>query len=69
MNIPIIVLLVINYWYLIHFTYFYCSYTNNIIEYLCTSSNSLIEGTVVVTSTKDLLDILVRKNITYPTNS
>ena len=69
MNIPLIVLLVINYWYLIHFTYLYCSYTKNRIKYLGTSSKSLIEGTVGLTSTKDLLDILVRQNITYPLNS
>ena len=69
MNIHIIVLLVINDWYPIHFTYFYCSYTKNRIKYLGTSSKSLIEGTVGLTSTKDLLDSLVRQNVTYPVNS
>ena len=69
MYIPLIVLLVINDWYSIHFNYFCCSYTKNRIKYLSTSSKKLIEGAVGLTSTKDLLDILVRQNITYPLNS
>ena len=69
MNIPLILLLVINYWSSIHCTYFYCSYTKNKIKYLGTSSKTLIEGDVGLTSTKDLLDILARQNITYPLNS
>ena len=68
MNIPLIVLLVIDYWSSIYFTYFYCSYTKNKIKYLGTSSKKLIEGAVGLTSRKDLLDILVRQNITYPLN-
>ena len=63
MNIPLIVLLVINNWYLIHFTYFYSPYTKNIIKYLGTSSKNLIEGAVGLTSTKDLLDILWEKKL------
>ena len=69
MNIPLIVLLLIKYWYSIHFTYFYFSYTKNRIKYLGTSSKSLIEGAISLTSTKDLKDIIVRENITYPLNS
>ena len=69
MNIPLIVLLVINDWYSINFTYFYCSYTKNIMKYVGTSSKSLIEGAVSLTSPKDLLDILVKENITYLLNS
>ena len=69
MNVPLIVLLVINYWYSIHFTYLYLSYTKNIMKYLGTSSKTFIEGAVSLTSTKDLQDILVRENITYPLNS
>ena len=34
-----------------------------------TSSNSLIEGAVSLTSTKDLQEIFVKENITYPLNS
>ena len=63
MNIPLIVLLVINYCYLNHFTYFYCSCTKNIMIHLGTSSRSFIEGSVRLTSTKDLQDIRVRQNI------
>ena len=63
MNIPLIVLLVINYWYLIHFTYLLWSYTKNRMEYLGTSSRSLIEGAVILTSKKDLQDIIVRENL------
>ena len=69
MNTPLIVLLVINYWYSIHFTYFYCSYTKNGMKYLGTSTKSLIESAVSLTSTKDLQEILVIENITYPLNS
>ena len=69
MNIPLIVLLIINYWYSIHFTYFCCSYTKNIMKYLSTSSRSLIEGNVSLTSTKDQQEILMRENIIYPLNS
>ena len=65
MNIPLILLLVINHWYSIHFTYFYWSYTKNRLEYLGTSSKSLIEGAVSFTSTKYLQEILARENITY----
>ena len=54
MNAPIVVLLLINYWYLIHFTYFYCYYTKNRIKYLGKSSRLLIKGDVRMTSTKDL---------------
>ena len=68
MNIPLIVLLVMNYWYSIHFTYLYCSYTKNIMKYLRKSSKSLIEGAFSLTSTKDLQQIPVRGNITYPIN-
>ena len=68
MNIPLIVLLVIIGWYPIHFTYFYGSYTKNRIKYLGTSSKRLIEGPIGLTSTKDLLDLLVRQNITHPLN-
>ena len=39
------------------------------MKYMGTSSKSLIEGAVSLTSTKDLQDILVRQNITYPLNS
>ena len=69
MNIPLILLSVINFWYSIHFGSFYCSYTNNKMKYLGTSSKILIEGAVSLTSTKNLQDILVRENITYPVNS
>ena len=69
MNNPLIVLLVINYWSSTHFTYFYCSYTNSNIKYLGTSSKNLIWGAFGLTSTEDMLDILVRQNITYALNS
>ena len=69
MNTPLIVLLVLNYWYSIHFTYFYCSYKNNRIKYLGTSSKNLIKGAVSLTSTKDLQEILLRENITYLLNT
>ena len=64
MNLPLILLLVMNYWYIIHFTYFYCSYTNNRMEYMGTSSISLIEGAVSLNFTKGLQDIIVRQNVT-----
>ena len=38
------------------------------MKYLGKSSKKLIEGAVSLTSTKDLLDIFLRKNITYPLN-
>ena len=69
MNTPLIVLLVLNYWYSIHFTYFYCSYKNNRIKYMGTSSKNLIKGAVSLTSTKDLQEILLRENITYLLNT
>ena len=69
MNIPLIVLLVIKYGYSIHFTCFYCSYKNNKIKYLGTSSKILIEGSVSLTHTKEMQDILERQNVTYPLNS
>ena len=34
-----------------------------------TSSNSLIDGAVSLTSTKDLQEFFVKENITYPLNS
>ena len=39
------------------------------MKYLGTSSKSLIEGAVSLTSNMDLLDILVRQNVTNPLNS
>ena len=69
MNIPLIVLLAINYWYPIHFTCFYYSYKNNRMKYLGTSSKNFIEGSVSLTSTKEMQDIIERKNATYPLNS
>ena len=44
----------INYWYSIHFSYVYCSYTKNIMKYLGISSKILIGGAVSLTSTKDM---------------
>ena len=69
MNIPLIVLLVINYWYSINFTCFCCSYKKNRMKYLVTSSKILIEGAVSLTSKKYLQYIIVRQNVTYPLNS
>ena len=60
----VIVFLVINYLYLINFTSFHCSYTKNRIKYLVTSSRSFIEGAVSLNFTKNLQDILLRKNVT-----
>ena len=68
MNIPLIVLLVINYWYSIDFTCLYFSYIKNRMKNIGTSSKSFIEGAVSLTSTKDLQNILVRENNIYPLN-